>query len=290
MDYMKRLTPLIEAHLEHLVPQCHLPYRQLFESARYSLLAGGKRLRPILTLATTEMLRGDLKAALTPACAIELIHAYSLIHDDLPSMDDDDFRRGKPSLHKAYPEGHAILTGDYLLTYAFELLATHPHTTPAQKAQLIATLAQRAGSDGMIGGQVMDLENGNKSLDLNTLTFIHRKKTGAMISAAMEFGGILVNASQEHLKHLRCFGENIGLAFQIIDDILDVTASQAKHGRAVATDVLNEKTTYVTLLGIEESHRHAQQLHQEALNALSHLPGDTTPLATIAHSLLNRQV
>lgn len=286
--YLKQLSVLIEEHLETLIPQYDTPYNQLFDAARYSLLSGGKRLRPILTLATTQMLGGDLSAALTPACAIEMVHAYSLIHDDLPCMDDDDFRRGKPSLHKAFPEGHAVLTGDYLLTYAFEILASHPAISPEQKIQLISILAQRAGSHGMIGGQVMDIENGDRSLDLDTLTFIHRKKTGAMISAAVEFGGIIANSSPHELDLLRSFGEKIGLAFQIVDDVLDVTSSQAKHGRAISTDVLNEKTTYVTLLGIEDSQKHARDLYEEAVDALSQLPADATPLINIADFIIKR--
>lgn len=288
-SYLKTLSTLIENHLDGLVPnQAEKPYRELFESARYSLLMGGKRLRPVLTLATTEFLGGNISKALTPACAIEMIHAYSLIHDDLPSMDNDDFRRGKPSLHRAYPEGHAILTGDFLLTYAFEILATHPNLSAEQKMQLIAVLSKRAGSDGMIGGQVMDLENANKDIKLDLLTFIHRKKTGAMISAAVEFGGIVADVGEENLKHLREFGEKIGLAFQIIDDILDVTASHEKHGRAVATDVLNDKVTYVTLLGIEGSKKQAKKLYDEAIDAIHRLPGDPSPLVKIADFIVNR--
>lgn len=288
VSYLQQLSALIEEHLETLIPQRKTPYNQLFEAARYSLLSGGKRLRPILTLTTTQMLGSDLSAALTPACAIEMVHAYSLIHDDLPCMDDDDFRRGKPSLHKAFPEGHAVLTGDYLLTYAFEILASHPSITSQQKTQLISTLAQRAGGHGMIGGQVMDLENEDRSLDLNGLTFIHQKKTGAMISAAVEFGGIMAQSSEQHLESLRTFGEKIGLAFQIIDDILDVTASHIKHGRGISTDVLNQKTTYVTLLGVEASHKHAQNLQEEAIAALSDLPVDITPLVSISDFILKR--
>jgi geranylgeranyl diphosphate synthase, type II len=287
-SYLQQLSALIEEHLHTLIPHKKTPYHQLFDAARYSLLSGGKRLRPILTLATTQMLGGDLSAALTPACAIEMVHAYSLIHDDLPCMDDDDFRRGKPSLHKVFPEGHAVLTGDYLLTYAFEVLALHPSITPGQKILMISTLAQRAGGNGMIGGQVMDLENQDRSLDLSGLTFIHEKKTGAMISAAVEFGGIMAKSSEHHIESLHAFGEKIGLAFQIIDDILDVTASHAKHGRGISTDVLNQKTTYVTLLGIEASRKRAQDLREEAIAALSDLPADITPLVNIADFILTR--
>lgn len=288
-DYLKTLSHLVEKQLDQLIPnRDDVPYHRLFESARYSVLSGGKRLRPILTLATTEVLGGDISIALIPACAIEIIHAYSLIHDDLPCMDDDDFRRGKPSLHKAYPEGHAVLTGDFLLTYAFEILATHPTLRPEQKTQLIVLLAKRAGGEGMIGGQVMDLENAKNPIDIDALTFIHKKKTGALISAAVEFGGIISNASESNLHHLRSFGEKIGLAFQIIDDILDVTSSHKKHGRSIATDVLNDKMTYVTLLGIEESYKHAKKLYEEAIASICQLPVDPSPLIKIANSIIIR--
>lgn len=288
-DYLKEKSARIDQELNKLIPEKDVPYRQLFSAARYSLKSGGKRLRPILALATTETLGGCLESALVPACALEMIHTYSLIHDDLPCMDNDDFRRGKPTLHKVFPEGHAVLTGDFLLTHAFEVLANDAKLSPKQKLELIRLLAENAGSKGMLGGQVMDLEAEGKSIDINTLRQIHRHKTGALISASIEFGGIIADAPSEQLNILRKFGEEIGLAFQIIDDVLDVTASQQKHGKAIASDVANHKTTYATLMGLEESKQLALSLFQSALDELKKLPVNTALLAKLAEFIIHRR-
>lgn len=288
-QYLQNQNQLIEEELNRLVPFHHGPYQQLFESARYSLLGGGKRLRPIITLATTTTLEGDPQLALSPACALELIHTYSLIHDDLPCMDDDDYRRGKLTVHKKYSEGHAVLTGDFLLTYAFEILATNPKLTNDQKVKLISILAKRSGSHGMIGGQVMDVAAEGKSINLETLALIHHNKTGALITASVEFGGIIANASETHMDYLRQFGENIGLAFQIVDDILDVTSSQNKHGRSIASDILNEKCTYVSLLGVDRSKAYAQECYEKALRALKQLPYSSSLLINLADFIISRQ-
>lgn len=271
-SYLKARGHLVEQQLDRLIPEHHSPYQHLFEAARYALLGAGKRIRPILTLATVEMLGGNIELALTPACTLEIVHTYSLIHDDLPCMDDDDFRRGKLTVHKRYSDGHAVLTGDYLLTYAFEILASYPHLPAEKKVKLIATLAKRIGADGMIGGQVMDVACEGKKISLDTLRLLHRNKTGALIMASVEFGGILANANELQMEHLRQFGESIGLAFQIVDDILDVTSSQAKHGRMVASDVINEKSTYVTLLGLEQSQAYAQECYTKAVKSLKVFP------------------
>jgi len=289
VHYLHAQGQIIEQELDRLVPLQSGPYQQLFESSRYALLGGGKRLRPILTLTTARMLEGDPHLALTPACTLELIHSYSMIHDDLPCMDNDDFRRGKLTVHKKYSEGHAVLTGDFLLTYAFEVLATHPHLSAEKKVQLIATLAQRSGSDGMIGGQVMDLAYEGQKVSLDNLRLLHRNKTAALITAAIEFGGIIANATLIQLDHLRQFGEAIGLAFQIIDDILDVTSSHTKHGKAVASDIINEKSTYVSLLGIEQAQAYAQNLYNQAIHSLKPLPYDTSLLVGHADFLLSRK-
>lgn len=287
--YLQAQGQIIEQELDRLVPLHHGPYQQLFEAARYALLGGGKRLRPILTLTTTRLLEGDPHLALTPACTLELIHTYSMIHDDLPCMDDDDYRRGKLTVHRKYSEGHAVLTGDFLLTYAFEVLATQPHLNAEKKSQLIATLAHRSGSDGMIGGQVMDLASEGKKISLDQLRLLHRNKTAALITAAIEFGGIIGNATPVQLDHLRQFGEAIGLAFQIVDDILDVTSSHAKHGKAIASDILNEKSTYVSLLGIEQAQAYAQNLYNQAIITLKSLPYDTSLLVGLADFVLRRK-
>lgn len=288
--YLASRGELIEQQLEKLVPEQDADYRTLLNAARYSLLGAGKRLRPILALATAEMLGSDVSAALVPGCALEMIHTYSLIHDDLPCMDNDDFRRGKPSLHKAFPEGHAVLAGDFLLTYAFDILAHHQQLTAEQRLQLIAILSRRSGSAGMIGGQVMDLEAEGKKITLDTLKAIHRYKTGAMITASVEFGAVIANASATDTALLRQFGEEIGLAFQIVDDILDVTASEQKHGKSVASDITNGKATYVSLLGLDESKNMAQQTFKSAICHLEKLPLDTTILAQIAHMIVNRVI
>ncbi|MBA3723056.1 MAG: polyprenyl synthetase family protein [Parachlamydiaceae bacterium] len=287
-EYLEKQGELIEKQLDRLIPEHSSPYKHLYEAARYSVLSGGKRLRPILVLATTDMLNGDLELALSPACTLEIVHTYSLIHDDLPCMDDDDYRRGKLTLHKKYSEGHAVLTGDFLLTYAFEILAEHQHLKPETKVKLISTLAKRIGSNGMIGGQVMDIASEGKKISLETLRLLHRNKTGALITASVEFGGIISNASEVQMESLRCYGENIGLAFQIIDDILDVTSSEAKHGRKVASDLVNEKSTYVTLLGIEKSKALAEESYQKAIDALNIFTPNGSRLKNLADFIINR--
>lgn len=284
-EYLKAKSDLIEQHLDRLVPEKN---DILYQAARYALLGGGKRLRPILTLATVETLKGDLTKALTPACTLEMIHTYSLIHDDLPCMDDDDFRRGKPSLHKAFPEGHAVLTGDFLLTYAFEVLADAPHLTPQQKIELIQILAKQSGGDGMIAGQVMDLESEGKQLDVKGLQQIHKSKTGALISASVEFGGIITGASSSQLEALRCFGREIGLTFQIVDDVLDVTSSKEKHGKAVSSDLINGKATYVTLMGLEQAREAARAHHHLATESLKVIDGNTSRLQNLADYIVAR--
>lgn len=287
--YLTKQSQKIEQCLQELIPERNVPYNSLFQAARYSLLGGGKRLRPILALAATESLGGDCQIALKPSCALELIHTYSLIHDDLPCMDDDDYRRGKPSLHKAFPEGHAVLTGDYLLTYAFDILAHDSNLSSEKKIKLISVLTRRSGGDGMIAGQVLDVAAESKAIDLQALDFIHLNKTGAMIMASLEFGAIIADAKPEHYQILKQFGCDLGLAFQIIDDVLDVTASKQKHGREVASDVINEKMTYVKQLGIEKSQKRAHELFQSALQQIRRLPFDVTMLEKLAENTVYRK-
>lgn len=287
--YLNMQSQLIEQHLDRLVPVRRGPYQHLFEAARYALLGGGKRLRPILTLTTTRMLGGDETAALSPACALELIHTYSMIHDDLPCMDDDDYRRGKLTVHRKYSEGEAVLAGDFLLTYAFEVLAADPHLNADKKIQLITILARQSGSEGMIGGQVMDLAYEGQKVPLETLRLMHRNKTAALITASIEFGGIISGANPLQLDCLRQFGECIGLAFQVVDDILDVTSSQSKHGRSTASDIRNDKSTYVSLLGLEQAQSYALNFYNQAVKALKPLPCDTSLLAGLADFILHRK-
>lgn len=278
---------LIHKRLDELLPKNESPVKELFSAARYSLLGEGKRLRPLIVLATTETLQGDQSAALDPACALEMVHTYSLIHDDLPAMDNDDFRRGKPTLHKVFPEAHAILAGDFLLNFAFETLSQSPHLSSDQKIGLIQTLAKAGGAEGMIGGQIMDLEASGKSLTLDEVQRIHLGKTSSLLQAAFIFGGIIAKASLKEIEILRNFGEKVGLIFQIIDDVLDVTAGEEKHGRS--SDKQNKKTTYASLLGVDQALRLANKLHLEALSTLSTLPYDTSLLAEIAEKMIKRK-
>jgi geranylgeranyl pyrophosphate synthase len=251
-------------------------------------LGGGKRLRPVLALATAKTFGEDTEIGLSAACTLEMVHTYSMIHDDLPCMDDDDYRRGKLTVHKKFNEGHAILTGDYLLTYAFEVLANDSLLSLDKKVKLIRTLAHCIGGDGMVGGQVMDLAFEKKKISLDTLRLLHQKKTGALLTAAVEFGGIIANVTEQQMNPLRQFGENIGLAFQIVDDILDVTASHTKHGRETASDFMNEKSTYVTLLGVEQAQVYAQEYYQKAIQALKALPINSSLLIYLADYVLKR--
>jgi len=288
LESLHTTVTLVEDKLNQLIPEGHALYSVLFQAARYSLLAPSKRIRPLLALAATEALGGELNKAITPACALELIHTYSLIHDDLPCMDDDDLRRGKPTLHHVYPEGFAVLAGDYLLTYAFEILTSCDDLSDRQKVELIATLAQRAGGHGMIAGQILDLSYEDKPVDINILQQIHSHKTAAMIMASVEFGGIIAGASAEELECLQKFGKDIGLAFQVIDDILDITAEAEELGKPIGSDLENNKATYVSLLGLKKSKECAQSLYDSSLHALDQLSGDTSKLASLAEMVITR--
>ena len=285
--YILEKNQLIEATLTSLVQEKNVPYNLLFRAARYSLFSGGKRLRPLLTLATAEIFdpAASLKS-LNAACAIEMIHTYSLIHDDIPCMDDDDFRRGKPSLHKAFGEAHAVLAGDYLLTLAFEVIALDSQLSAEQKISLVSLLAKQSGADGMLGGQVMDIEAVGQVVDLEKLSEIHRCKTGAMISASIETGALISGATHEEIEHLKHFGSDIGFAFQIIDDVIDVTASY-KKGRA--SDQINQKPTFVNLLGLDPARRSAEKLYIKALDHLKKIDRDTKLLQEIAQTLVKRE-
>jgi len=287
-SYIKECAAAIEHALDRLVPAQECAQKNLFTAARYSLLGGGKRIRPILAIATAEALGASRESALQPACALEMIHTYSLIHDDLPCMDDDDIRRGKPSLHRAFPEGLAVLAGDYLLTYAFEVICNAKHLSTEQRLTLVKILSDQSGGHGMIAGQVMDIEAEGKSIDLAQLKETHRCKTGALLLASIEFGATIANASTAQLQVLRKFGEDIGLAYQIIDDVLDVTASKQKHGKDIGSDILNNKATYVTLLGLEKSKALAQKLFNEASQSLNSLNVDTALLLKLAELIVNR--
>lgn len=257
---MDQLKKKIDDQLAALINQSSSFFPSLYEGAQYALLAPGKRIRPLLTLCAAEMLQpGAQEVALTPACALEMVHTYSLIHDDLPCMDDDDFRRGQPTLHKVYTEGHAVLMGDYLLTYAFETLANAPYLSHEQKIALICTLSSAAGGHGMIGGQVMDIE------DSPHIEHMHTLKTAALFRAALRFGGIIAESSSDTLSALDAFAIQFGKLFQIIDDLQD-----DDHP-----------------LGSDQAEKKAHELYHSTLSTLDKIHGNPTPLLSLTQSLFS---
>ena len=264
---------------------------KIYEAMRYSLLAGGKRLRPILCLATCELISGDKTIAIPTACALEMIHTMSLIHDDLPAMDNDDYRRGKLTNHKVYGEDIAILAGDGLLSYAFEYVANHTENVPADRVvKVLAILGKAVGAKGLVGGQVMDLDSeGKPDITAETLTFIHRHKTGALLEACVSSGAILAGAEEADLNRLSIYAQNIGLAFQIIDDILDVTATTEELGKTAGKDITAEKATYPKLWGIETSQAKAEELVNQAIHQLEVYGEKAQPLQAIAKFIVKRK-
>ena len=258
----------------------------LIEAMRYSLLAGGKRIRGVLALACCEGLGVEPERLLPTAAAIELVHTYSLIHDDLPAMDDDDLRRGRPTCHKAFDEATAILAGDAMLTYAFEAILRHVKQ-PKVAAQVVLELAQGAGVEGMVGGQMADLEGEGKELSLERLVYIHSRKTGALITAAVVCGGLIGGADKAEISRLRAFGREIGLAFQVVDDILDVTATAEQLGKSPGKDQAANKQTYPALMGLDQAKRHAQQLIDAACKRIAKL-AKPQALQTIAQYFVAR--
>ncbi len=272
-DYLAEATARIELRLDELVPQTNVAHGKLFEWARYSLLDGGKRLRPILTLATAELLGADFETALTPACAIEMLHTSSLVHQDLPAIDNADMRRGKASLHRVIPEGQAVLVGNYLLTFALETMVSCHELQDHQRINLTHVLAGRAGAYGMIGGQMMDLAFDGEALDLDSLETLHAMRTSALLTASLEAGGILGDADEGTMLILQTIGEAMGLAFQITEDLLD-----EEH----------EGPSYVNLLGIDHAREVAQNLYLTANDALIALPGDTQILSGLLDLVIRR--
>ena len=286
--YLAKRKEAIEVALDSALPVIYP--EKIYEAMRYSLLAGGKRLRPILCLASCELAGGTTSMAMPTACAMEMIHTMSLIHDDLPAMDNDDYRRGKLTNHKVYGEDIAILAGDGLLTYAFEFIATKTENVPPQQVlQMIAHLGRAAGAGGLIGGQVVDVESeGKTDVSLETLNYIHAHKTGALLEACVVCGAILASASEADLQRLSRFAKNIGLAFQIIDDILDITATQEEQGKTAGKDVQAGKVTFPSLWGIEESRRQASQLVADAKAQLAVFGSKALPLLAIADFITSR--
>jgi len=271
-EYLAARRRLFEDNLEKFLPPSG-DYPQILRQAiEYSLFAGGKRLRPILVLATVEACGGCLEFGLAPAAAIEMIHTYSLIHDDLPAMDDDDLRRGKPTSHKVFGEGMAILAGDALLTHAFSVLA-ESQLEAGKVASLVRELSVAAGPMGMVAGQALDIQ-GVKNNDPNQLNYIHACKTGALLGAAVRMGAIVADASPETIQGLTEYASALGLAYQITDDILDVTESSTALGKNPGSDAKQDKQTYVTLFGLEQAEKMAAAEVQRAVGALAKLNGD----------------
>lgn len=287
-DYLKEKKQLVEKALDQSLPIAQP--EKIYEAMRYSLLAGGKRLRPILCLATCELIGGTPEMAIPTACALEMIHTMSLIHDDLPAMDNDDYRRGKLTNHKVFGEDIAILAGDGLLAYAFEYVAAQTKNVPADRLlQVIARLGRTVGAEGLVGGQVLDLESeGKTDISAETLTFIHTHKTGALLEASVVSGGILAGAAPEDIAKLSKYAQNIGLAFQIIDDILDVTATDEQLGKTAGKDLQAQKATYPSLWGLEKSEQQASQLIDEAIAQLTIYEEKAEPLRAIAKFIVTR--
>jgi geranylgeranyl diphosphate synthase type II len=286
--YLADRGALVEAALDLALPVIYP--EKIYEAMRYSLLAGGKRLRPILCLATCELAGGTVEMAMPTACALEMIHTMSLIHDDLPAMDNDDYRRGKLTNHKVYGEDTAILAGDGLLAYAFEFVATQTQNVPPlQLLQVIARLGRAVGAAGLVGGQIVDLESeGKPDIALETLNFIHNHKTGALLEASVVCGAILASAPLTDLQHLSRYAQNIGLAFQIVDDILDITATQEELGKTAGKDLQAQKATYPSLWGLEKSKAQAQKLADAAKTELALFGEKSQPLLAIADFITTR--
>jgi len=287
--YLTSRTALIDRALDRFLPKESAKPPTIHKAMRYSLFAGGKRLRPVLTLAAAEACGGSIADATPAACAVECIHTYSLIHDDLPCMDDDDLRRGRPTSHKVFGEGIAVLAGDALLTVAFEILAKAKPAKRHGTAAQIAELAHAAGSRWLVGGQVADLEGEGRALNAAELAYIHRCKTAALLTASLRLGAMSANATPAQLRALTTFGQSVGLAFQIIDDILDVTQPTEKLGKSAGKDVASQKATYPAIHGLAKSRAEARRLTRAAHRALTLFAQKGDTLRALADYLLARE-
>ena len=269
-DYLNQQQQLVDAELDRLAPPAATPPETIHRAMRYSLFAGGKRIRPILCMEAARAISGDAAGAETAACALEMIHTYSLIHDDLPALDNDDLRRGKPTCHKVFGEAMAILAGDALLTLAFQVLSAIESVDAAARVRMVLELATASGTPGgMIAGQVSDLEGEGKTPDPLLLESIHRAKTGALLRASLRIGAIYAGASREQYDALSLYGEHIGLAFQIVDDVLDVEESSEALGKTPGKDAAQHKITFPAVYGLEESRRMAERERELAHAALA---------------------
>jgi len=287
--YLATRAAEVDAAMDAFLPEAKERPATIHAAMRYSVFAGGKRLRPVLCLAAAEACGGEISNALAPACAVELMHTYSLVHDDLPAMDDDDLRRGRPTCHKVYGEGMAVLCGDALLTESFIVLAQTAATKRYGTRDYIAELAETGGSRKLIGGQVMDLEGEGKKLTKRDLVRIHEAKTAALLTTSLRLGAMTANATPAKLEALTLFGHALGLAFQVIDDILDVTQSTEMLGKTAGKDQAVEKSTYPAILGLDASRKEAARLTKAAMDALKPFGTKAARLEEIASHLLKRE-
>ena len=288
-SYLQATSRQVDQALDHFLPPARRDPATLHRAMRYSIFAGGKRMRPALCLAAAEACEGHGPAAMTLAAAVECIHTYSLIHDDLPAMDNDDFRRGKPTNHKVFGEGIAVLAGDALLTLAFEMAARAEVPRPYTPREVILDLAQASGSLKLIAGQAVDLESEGRQITAARLRYIHERKTSALLTCAVRLGGMSAGCSPQRLKALTSFGYYVGLAFQIIDDILDVTQTSEQLGKTAGKDAAAEKATYPKIVGLARSRRLAQRLTARAFGALKIFHGKARALEALANYLLQRE-
>jgi geranylgeranyl diphosphate synthase type II len=285
---IERLLPLIESELDRRLPRDSTLSPRLIDAMRYSVLGGGKRIRPLLTCACALSLGSDVERALAPACAVEFMHAYSLIHDDLPAMDDDDLRRGRATVHIAFDEATAILAGDALQALAFETLINAPPLSAETRVAMIDVLARAVGSNGMVGGQAFDIGATGHAITLDALAAMHRAKTGALLAAAVDLGALSAGADARTRAALTQFSVAVGLAFQVVDDLLDATSTTAAIGKRAGADSAAGKTTFPSLLGVEATRRRAAELLDEGLNALRRADITSGPLPEIARKIVER--
>ena len=290
-SYLSKKKAVVDKALDKLVPPANMFPISVHEAMRYSLFAGGKRVRPILAIAAAEALGARSSGLLPLAGALELIHTYSLIHDDLPAMDDDDFRRGRPTCHKVYGEAVAILAGDGLLNRAFEVLSDPRRTKAVPANRLVAIIKEisaASGVLGMVGGQVVDMESEGREIDFPTLEYIHTHKTGALIRASVRVGALYAKASEKRLKALTRYGELAGLSFQIVDDILDITGKREEIGKNIGSDLKKGKKTFPSFFGLEGSRLRAKEVGDKAIDALRDFDHRADPLRELAKYIVKR--
>ncbi len=288
-SYLKERKKWIDDALDEFLPAAEEEPTIVHEAMRYGVLNGGKRIRPVLTIAACEAVGGNTRHVMPAACAIECIHAFSLIHDDLPCMDDDDLRRGRPTSHKVYGEAMALLAGDALFSLAFQLIARVSADVPRERVlDTWRLIASAAGTSGMVGGQVMDMQAQGQRANLTTIDAIHRRKTGALLETSVAVGGLLGGGTESQVDALSRYGINIGLAFQIADDILDITGDAQKIGKPVGSDLKFDKSTYPSVLGVEGSKKRANEAVAEAFEALAIFDEKAEPLRLIARFVVER--